>query len=234
MRRILFLCFFLMASLGQTQCDFENIGSWSPPRSTTLAVDEQHLYLNRGGDLLIASRDLTGKLLILGELDLPGNIEHILPEGDRLWIASGDYGLFLVDITDPTLPALNSTINTPGQALDFAIRDQYAYIADGANGLLILDLWNPQQPVEVGHIPFSEAATDVAISDDFAYLALGEGGIGVVDISNPRRAQLGSVYPFDQPRKTSRNRRGKSLRHDAGVWAQSVFSGIVGNTSRAR
>ena len=185
----------------QAQCDFEEIGSWSPPRSTTLAVDEQHLYLNRGGDLLIASRDLTGELLILGELDLPGNIEHILPEGDRLWIASGDEGLFLVDITDPTLPTLISTIDTPGQAVDSAIRDQYAYIADGANGLLILDLWNPQQPVEVGHIPFFEAATDVAISDDFAYLALGEGGIGVVDISNPRRAQFGSVYPSINPVK---------------------------------
>lgn len=194
MPRAFFLGLFLFASLSHSQCDFTRLGSWSPPRSTTLAVDDQHLYLNRGGILMIADRDFSDGIQTLGELPLPGKIEAIYPDSDYLWVASGEAGLSWVDISDPTLPRLINSIDTPGQARELVIQNHYAYVADGAQGLLILDLWNPHQPVEVGRFPFSEDAIDVAVSQNFAYLALGNGGIGVVDISDPRRGHLSSVY----------------------------------------
>ena len=108
------LSLLLIAAAATGQCDFEKVGSWSPPESTTIATDNEHLYLNRGGDLIIADRAITDHLFVLGELELPGTIQRIFPEGDQLWILSGDDGLFLVDISDPSIPNLITALDTSG------------------------------------------------------------------------------------------------------------------------
>ncbi|MBU1022710.1 hypothetical protein KKB99_00390 [bacterium] len=47
----------------------------------------------------------------------------------------------IADITDPTTPALFSSLNTDGHASGIAVEGQYAYLADLDGGLKIIKLW---------------------------------------------------------------------------------------------
>jgi hypothetical protein len=54
------------------------------------------------------------------------------------YVAAGDGGLRVVDISDPTSPIEIGYYDTPGWAQEVALADDYIYLADDAGGLLIL------------------------------------------------------------------------------------------------
>jgi len=78
------------------------------------------------------------ELTLAGSYDTPGYAFDIAICGDYAYVADGDYGLQVIDITDPTTPTLAGSYNTPGNAYGVAISGDYACVADDVSGLQVI------------------------------------------------------------------------------------------------
>ena len=107
--------------------------------------------------------------------------------GRTAFVASGDKGLNIIDVTDPKTPVLEATLDTEGEARDVALAGLYAFVADGPAGLLIVDIGNPSAPKIVGKWDSAGEALGIALRDNFAYIADGSAGLQIVDVKNPAK-----------------------------------------------
>ncbi|QHI70825.1 S8 family serine peptidase [Tichowtungia aerotolerans] len=141
--------------------------------------------------------------------------------GDYAYIADGDAGLTIIDISNPENPfragSLGAvgerfgiaSLNTDGFASGVAVTTNgIACIADGTNGLVVVDVSNPLIPTKLASYNTPGKAVRVVVQGNYAYIADGNGGyyvggLEVVDISNPSspvlagRKSMGGEYVFD-------------------------------------
>jgi len=102
--------------------------------------------------------------------------------GDYGFVAAGEAGLLIMDISNPEDPENVSICITDGYVKEVCISGNYAYIAD-REGLFIVDLSDIENPEIVGFLELG-ARWDVSVSGDYAYLT-GSTSVKVIDISNP-------------------------------------------------
>ena len=115
---------------------------------------------------------------------VPNAIHRIQLTPNNLIIAMGQRGLRiynkndLIDFVD---------INTPGEARDMKICDNYIYVADRQQGLQIIDITDISNPIllEASARATNGFATSIDISGQFLALGSGSGGVYLYDISNP-------------------------------------------------
>ncbi len=107
-----------------------------------------------------------------------------------LYIASQTSGLQIVDVTDPSSPALVGSNDTPQSAQDVVVAGNYAYLADGAGALMIFDVTNPNTPSLIGNIIISGYPLSLFIEGSFAYLPATYSGLNIIDISDPSNPQI--------------------------------------------
>jgi hypothetical protein len=117
-------------------------------------------------------------------VDTPGDAFGIAVLGDLAYMACGQVGLQLVDISDPALPQLLGIVDTPGTAQHVDARGGYAYVADGSEGLQIIDVNDPNSPVIIGNFATPGYAYDIVTIGNVAYIA-DNTGIHVLDITMP-------------------------------------------------
>ena len=100
------------------------------------------------------------------------------------YVATGAYGLGIVDVSNFSKPAVLSQLDLPGSNTDVeidAVRG-LAVIAANEAGLHIVDVSNPNAPSLVQTITFDGSATHVALRDGNAFVAIGR-NVAVVDIA---------------------------------------------------
>ncbi|MBN2030108.1 T9SS type A sorting domain-containing protein [bacterium] len=99
------------------------------------------------------------------------------------------FGLYVLDVSDPSNIMEVASCPTPGEAMwaDISSDHHYVYIADADKGLRIIDVSNPSAPVEVGfHDQILEMANHVAVWGDSVYVSdTGQIGLHVFDVSDP-------------------------------------------------
>ena len=109
-------------------------------------------------------------------------------DGRYAYMAAGEAGLQIFDISDPTGPFWVAWVDTPGYAQGVAIYGGCAYVADGDFQIIDID------PVESAHIltsvDTSDSAVGVAVSEGFAYVAAHDSGLAIVAIDPPASAHL--------------------------------------------
>ena len=109
--------------------------------------------------------------------------------GDYAYVAAGEDGLVLFDISNPANPIAIGSIQTEN-AQAVAVTEEYAYVADGQRGLRVIDIDNPTKLVEVGARKSSDAqgiaVVGSATGEPRVYIADGTFGVKVFDVSNPR------------------------------------------------
>lgn len=114
------------------------------------------------------------------------------------------HGLRIVDVADPTHPAIVGTFNTPGPALGVAAAPhEIALIAEGPSsegsahiggGLRTVNVSDPTHPTSAGFYDTPQAARKVVASGDYAYVADGQSGLRIVSISDPAHPVEVGVY----------------------------------------
>ena len=67
---------------------------------------------------------------LVGTYDTPGFAIGVAISGSYAYVADGDWGLQIIDVSNPASPTLVGTYDTPGYASDVAISGSYAYVAD--------------------------------------------------------------------------------------------------------
>ena len=106
-----------------------------------------------------------------------------------LFVPDEAYGLYVLDVSDPTNIIEVASHSTPENAwwVDISPDKNYLYLSDFTGGLRIFDVSNPLAPVEVGFYKENlEYVTHVLVGGDSVYITDGQGiGLHVLDVSDP-------------------------------------------------
>lgn len=124
----------------------------------------------------------------VGYNEVSKNASDTFVRGNYAYVADYDFGLFIIDVSNPQSPYLISSCATPGSARDIFVSGNYAYIADHYDGLRIIDVSNPFTPHEIGAYTASIFVNGVYVRDNYAYVAYGGGMYGhlrILDVSDP-------------------------------------------------
>jgi VWFA-related protein len=110
-------------------------------------------------------------LELAGSLAIGGNVKRLDRQADHLYLASGNAGMAIVDVSDPALPILDGVLSTLADAsgftaLDVAAEAPYAFIAAGDKGLIVADVSTADDPQIVATVSpsFNDPDSDVKLT----------------------------------------------------------------------
>jgi hypothetical protein len=127
------------------------------------------------------------------KITLSSHYRQIIPEkitvkGDYAYIAAGDGGFHIMDISIPQKPESIGFLDQMG-VQDVYLGEEYVYLASGDEGFQVVNIEEPTRPYTVMS-RITPGALSVAGRDDFVFLADSELGLQIFDISdrqNPQR-----------------------------------------------
>ncbi len=114
-----------------------------------------------------------------------GSANGLFVSGSYLYVAAGNIGMEIINISNPTNPQLLSVFNTTGIASDVMVNTNYAYVADSYNGMLILNVTNPAAPVYSSKFTGTGQILGVHVNNNNVFCADNTYGIENVNVSNP-------------------------------------------------
>ena len=166
------------------------IGNWPFGSSLAVAYDlvRSLAFCGSGGGVYILDLSVPSAPVKLSELIKTRGIVYGLsyePSDSMLYIADGTAGIEIWDASNPSLPTIVGSYDTPGIAYGVAVSGSCAYVADWNSGLRVIDVSTPSNPTEVGYCDTPGHALDVAVSGSCAYVADEDAGLRVIDVSTP-------------------------------------------------
>jgi hypothetical protein len=154
-----------------------------PPISSrgSVYVRGEYVYLaNRSADFTVVDISDPTDPQGAGSCDVNGR--DIAVRGNYAYLP--DDVLNVVDITNPSAPALVGTAPLSGYVQAMDISGEYGYVlTDGV--LRVYDLTNPTAPQEVGGRDLPDLSADIAISGEYAYVVAYDDQLRIIDISDP-------------------------------------------------
>lgn len=123
-----------------------------------------------------------------------GFIRQVKLQGDRAYVQNDDYGLEVLDISEPAQPKRLASGYTSQPLLDFDLAGQRLYVAEPANGLAIYDIGTSTTATLAGVYHHGDVF-DVKMAGSLAYVVLSPGGMQLVDLSDPGAPRLLASTP---------------------------------------
>ncbi len=116
----------------------------------------------------------------------------VVVQGKYAYISSGNNGMEILDISNPSSPVLVGSISSVSFGTGVAVAGSYAYFADGSTHLRVVDISNPSVPTVVGaYAPCCGFSVGTPyVSGKYVYLATGNAGFEILDISKPTTPTL--------------------------------------------
>jgi hypothetical protein len=164
-----------------------------------VSIRDSYVYVGAGSTLVVLDvRDPSHPTQVgLASLPVTG-ISCIYIVESYAIVAARDGDLWVVDISNPTVPAVISSYQTPGEIIDVVADGDYAYVLNYSEGLRVLDISNPETPVEIGFYASPWHGDGIALVGDFVYISSSSRGLAVVDISDPTvPVEIGSYDPAE-------------------------------------
>ncbi len=160
--------------------------------------------------------ELTRGPVLVAQTSTVGSAQDIFVVGKYAYVAAGEMGLQILDISNPYKPNLLGGFDSAGSAQGVFVRGNYAYLADGKEGLRVVDITDPKSPKETGGLAprnpqgakkpqedegIQPGATDVYVVGNYAFVACGIGGLQIVDVTDPTGPNAGKDdrHGFDVP-----------------------------------
>lgn len=112
-----------------------------------------------------------------------GYYRNLEVQGDRAYIADGERGLVILDISEDRPRFINALEDLHGQGLHLA--GGLLYLAAGEHGLIIYSLADPDTPQEIGRYQDLEDAWDVYVEGSIAYVVDEPRGLEILNIASP-------------------------------------------------
>jgi len=127
------------------------------------------------------------------DLSIFGNIAYLSARGGNKAIYPGS-GLWVIDISDPTMPTPINFLDLPNEHWSLWIHDSVLYALDGnidqreqePLSLRVIDISNPTQPAQIKSIPMPEFfALGILVTEDWLYLGSTQSKLKLCNISDP-------------------------------------------------
>jgi hypothetical protein len=123
--------------------------------------------------------------LTISTLRTSTSVNDISVVGNLAYLANGQSGMKIIDISSTFYPEITGSIETPGYAWGLTVSGDYAYIACDSFGVVVVDIKDPFKPKIIGNIDTPNSARNVAIVNNILYVADGYNGLYIIDISTP-------------------------------------------------
>lgn len=136
--------------------------------------------------------DISGGYKIVKVLPTPGYAQDVLKKDNLLYVAQGEGGLLIVNVTDPVNPQIVSqtTEGVRGYSSKIAMKDSVVYLAAGTFGVSVVNAANPMAPfVTVSNLGM-KPARDFLIFGNFMFTAVSEQGVNIAEISYPTQPDI--------------------------------------------
>ncbi len=134
----------------------------------------------------------TGAVTILdwswaGSPDTPNTVpsndaRDVVMDGNTIYIANGNSGIMVVDITDLGNTVIMMNVNTSGPANRVAVAGDYLFVGEGASGVEVFDISDPTDPFPVHHYWSPDPIEALTVVGDYCYMAAGGGGLQVLGV----------------------------------------------------
>jgi hypothetical protein len=184
-------------------------------------VDRLYVACRQGGLQILHVITATNlRSLGLYNPGLPINGVHL--NGYYTYLAAGDAGLVVLNLTNAAVPAVLATLDTPGYAHGVSgSSGTVIQVADGVAGLQLVDVSNPAAPQLIGNYNSPGTMMSVTATPNYAYAADGESGLQAIRVSTPSApVRVGGV-------PTSRQTLGVSLAGNLAVLADGDYGATV-------
>jgi hypothetical protein len=134
-------------------------------------------------------------LSLLGSFHMEGmTFWDVALSGTMAYVAAGEGGLQLIDVSDPVSPDVVAGWGIPGQALGIAASGTLAFVAANTSGLQVIDTSIPVSPIIGKSEWLPDEIHGITVSGLVAYLAEWGAGLLLFDVSNPLNPRsLGGV-----------------------------------------
>jgi hypothetical protein len=131
---------------------------------------------------------------LLGTYRTRDHSQQVTVHGTYAYLANGQGGLHIVDVSDASQPRQTGVFYPHGKAAALAKYDRYVYLAASESGIAILDVSDPQAPTLVAILPVAGSASDITIEGPVAYVGTQQGTLTIYDLTTPLQPlQLGQV-----------------------------------------
>lgn len=159
-----------------------------------VAVSGRYAYTTSESGLLVYDIESSTPKYVSSLLTPSGGVAL---SGDHAFLAAGSSGLRAVDISNPEVPQLVGSLDTPGFAHDLDVEQGHAYVTDGAAGLRVIDVSDPTDLVPVSNVVTPGEAWRVLVVPPYAYVTATHSGVLVIDIADPANPEI--VGAVDTP-----------------------------------
>ena len=106
-----------------------------------------------------------------GLIDDYGKMEYEVTGRDSfLYVADGDFGFYIIDISDPLDPVITTSLYTNGQANNIALSGNIAYVSTNTQYLYIIDISNPYTPSLINKFELVHGGAELFIENDKLYV----------------------------------------------------------------
>jgi hypothetical protein len=113
-------------------------------------------------------------------------------QGSTLYVADGEGGIRIFDITNPLSPVEQGWEPSILDPRSVAVKDHLAFVAGGSQGLGVINVRNPVEPILSGGFRTVGDANHITIAGNFLYASSDR--LDILDISNPTRPAAVGTY----------------------------------------
>ena len=134
----------------------------------------------------------------------PGEARDIFIEGDYCYVADGESGLQIIDVTKIEDSYIIGNCDTNGKASSICLQNNFVYIANWEKGIQIIDVSDKENPYISGSYNVSGIRlTSISIEEEYVYVTYSKyneddkfigSGIEIIDISNRKKPLRAAIY----------------------------------------
>jgi hypothetical protein len=119
----------------------------------------------------------------------------ILADGSALYVTSGNAGLFIYNVSDPTNPLLAYNYTDCDNAIFLSKINDLLLVVDQPSKLLVFNISTPFAPTKISqfYLPRMFFVNDIATTENYTFLTNND-GIIILNITNPYHPQLLTIY----------------------------------------
>ncbi|MFX1246908.1 MAG: LVIVD repeat-containing protein [Promethearchaeota archaeon] len=121
---------------------------------------------------------------------------NIFVKGSIAYIADGEFGVRIINITDPFNPKkVGEYIDDKNGTRSVIVNGSYAYVADGEDGVEILNVSSFSNITRIGHYYDGGKAMGLYFTDPYLYVADYDNGLEILDVSDPTNPfEIGQIH----------------------------------------
>jgi hypothetical protein len=173
--------------------NIELIGRWASGSAKAVFNMPGYVYLGNGGIFEIYSTADVSNPAKIGSVTLHGTINDIYVLGNYAYVASGNFGLEIVNISSPSQPFIENYIVFDDEVTAIDVSDAYVnqpivFVLTDKCGLYAYDLSDMTNPKQLSHLETYGYGKDL-FGDKHnlrLYCAEYDQGFEIIDVSNPQ------------------------------------------------